>query len=205
MEGFMQQQHRPSGAVTAGYVITTALLVLVVAFGVLKLVSAGLVLARDDALETEAFLSPDAVSLPDGMSFRGWPQVTLELDAPTTTQVVLDLAPGVGPFLLIVTALWLLRGLAGSVRAGNAFGTENVQRLRRLGFLLVLGAPAVEYVNSILRTQLYDRLPPGRFGEIGTGGLNIASGPLLAGLGAFILAEVFAHGVRLREDVEATV
>lgn len=198
-------QHRPSGAATAGYVITTALLVLVVAFGVFKLVSAVLVIARDDALETDAFLSPDAVSLPEGVSFREWPQVTLELDAPTTTQVLLDLATGVGPFLLFVAAFWLLRGLAASVRAGNAFGTENVKRLRRLGTLLVLGAPVVEFVNSSLRSGLYDTLPAGRFGEIGSGGLNLSTGPLLAGLGAFILAEVFAHGVHLREDVEATV
>ena len=28
---------------------------------------------------------------------------------------------------------------------------------------------------------------------------------LLAGLGAFILAEVFAHGLRMREDLEGTV
>ena len=28
---------------------------------------------------------------------------------------------------------------------------------------------------------------------------------LLAGLGALILAEVFAYGLRLREDVEATI
>jgi hypothetical protein len=35
--------------------------------------------------------------------------------------------------------------------------------------------------------------------------LSIQAAPLVAGLGAFVLAEVFAHGVRLREDVEATI
>lgn len=198
-------QNRPSGAVTAGYVIATVLLALLLAVGAFKVVSTAFALTRDGALGTEAFLSPDDVSLRDGVSFSGWPKVTLRIDEPTTTQVLLDAASGLGLFLLIGAALWLLRGIAGSVREGNAFGFENVRRLRLLGFLLVVGAPAVSFVNMILRRELYDRLPAGRFGEIGAAGLTSPAGPLLAGLGAFILAEVFAHGVRLREDVEGTV
>ena len=42
---------------------------------------------------------------------------------------------------------------------------------------------------------------------LGAVGASIGIGPalLIAGLGALILAEVFAHGLRLREDVEGTV
>ena len=38
-----------------------------------------------------------------------------------------------------------------------------------------------------------------------TVGGDFAGWPLVCGLGVFVLAQVFAHGVRLREDVEATI
>ncbi len=90
---------------------------------------------------------------------------------------------GVGPFVLLAGALWLLRGLARSVREGDPFGPANVQRLRALGFLLVAGAPVVELVSWALRLSLANTLPPDAFGDVGFP----------------------AHGVRLREDVEGTV
>ena len=111
----------------------------------------------------------------------------------------------VGPFLLLAGALWLLRGLARSVREGDPFGHTNVQRLRTLGFLLVVCAPVVEVINYALRLSLANTLPPDAFGDVGFPGFTFPFALLLAGLGAFILAEVFAHGLRLREDVEGTV
>jgi hypothetical protein len=92
-----------------------------------------------------------------------------------------------------------------SVLDGDPFGARNVQRLRGIGFVLVLGAPVVVLVNSALRAALLDEVPPYPSINLGAEGLSIPLGALLAGLGAFILAEVFAYGRRLREDVEATI
>jgi hypothetical protein len=66
----------------------------------------------------------------------------------------------------------------------------------------VLGAPAAQIVNWALRLALGNTTP---LSDLSTAGLSIQAAPLVAGLGAFVLAEVFAHGVRLREDVEATI
>ena len=88
---------------------------------------------------------------------------------------------------------------------GDPFGARNVQRLRSLGLLLAAGAPLVALVNSALRNALFDELPPHPSLDLGSAGFSIPLGALLAGLGAFILAEVFAYGRRLREDVEATI
>jgi hypothetical protein len=107
--------------------------------------------------------------------------------------------------VLLAGALWLLRGLARSVREGDPFGPANVQRLRRLGLLLVVGAPAVAVVNWALRLSLANTLPANAFGNVGFPGFSFPFVLLLAGLGAFILAEVFAHGLWLREDVEGTI
>jgi hypothetical protein len=131
--------------------------------------------------------------------------VTVVVDDPNSTQMFLRSATDFGPLLLFVAGLWLLRGFARSVKEGDPFGAPNVQRLRRLGFILVLGAPLVELLNTSLRHALYDELPSFQPIDLGVAGFELPAGALLGGLGAFILAEVFAHGVRLREDVEGTV
>ena len=53
--------------------------------------------------------------------------------------------------------------------------------------------------------SLFNALPPYPTIDLGSEGLSIPGNALLAGLGVFILAEVFAYGSRLREDVEATI
>ena len=89
--------------------------------------------------------------------------------------------------------------------AGDPFGARNVQRLRNLGLLLAAGTPLVALVDTALRNALFDELPPYPSLDLGSAGFSLPLGEVLAGLGAFILAEVFAYGRRLREDVEATI
>jgi hypothetical protein len=56
-----------------------------------------------------------------------------------------------------------------------------------------------------LREALFNRLPPLPEWNLGNGPFGPPTGALVAGLLVFVLAAVFAHGVRLREDVEATI
>ena len=88
---------------------------------------------------------------------------------------------------------------------GDPFDAANVQRLRGIGSALVFGGVLVEILNSSIRAQLWQALPQDRFGNVATEGFGLPGNMLLAGLGAFILAEVFAHGLRMREDLEGTV
>jgi DUF2975 family protein len=202
-----------SRAVTIGYRLVTLFLVFAVAFSAVAIASLGVGLARDgdsllygDTLTVPLQLSPeDAGPLPSGVQFRGWPDVSAEVKDPTSKQMLLRSAMDFGPLVLFVAGLWLLQGFARSVKKGDPFGAANVQRLRRLGFLLVVGAPLVELLNWSLRQSLYDELPPNRFGNIGVAGFSLPAAALLGGLGAFILAEVFAYGLRLRDDVAGTV
>ena len=199
-------QPRPSGAATAGYVVVTLLLVLaLLAYPAFKLVEYGQMLFGSGSLDVAAQLDPDQVELVEGVRLQGWPDITLEIEDPTTEQILLSAGMNVGPWLLFVAGLWLLWGLARSVRRGDPFGPENVKRLRGLGFLLLVGAPIVEFFNHGFRVSLFDNLPQGRFGDFGVAGPELPLAAMLGGLGAFILAEIFAHGLRLREDVEATV
>jgi hypothetical protein len=203
----------PSRAVTIGYRLVTLFLVVAVVSAAAAIASLGVGLARDgdsllygNTLSVPLALSPEeAGSLPAGVEFRGWPDVTAKVKNPTSTQTLLRSAMDFGPLALFVAGLWLLRGFARSVQHGDPFGAANVKRLRRLGFLLVVGAPFVELLNWSLRQSLYNNLPPNRFGNIGVEGFSLPAGALVGGLGAFILAQVFAYGLRLREDVEGTV
>jgi DUF2975 family protein len=203
----------PSRAAKAGYNLVTLALAFVVAFTAFAFVSLAFGVARGgdsllwgSTLPVPADINPDSFRpLPDGIELSGWPHVSLEIKDPTTKQMALRSAMDLGPLLLFIAGLWLLRGLARSVTEADPFGAPNVQRLRRLGFLLVAGAPAVELLNTLLRESLYDNLPPHPSVDIGMAGYHLPGEAIVAGLGAFILAEVFAHGMRLREDVEGTV
>ncbi len=202
----------PSGAVRAGHRLVTVLLVVAVAFAAFAVVSVIVGVARDgdsllygQTLTVPLQVNPDDLGpLPESVRFRGWPDVTVEVKDPTSNEMLLRSAMDFGPLVLFIVGMWLLRGFLGAVKEGDPFGSANVQRLRRIGFLLVLGAPAVELLNYGLRSDLYNDLPPSQV-DIGVAGFSLPAGAMLGGLGAFILAEVFAYGLRLREDVEGTV
>lgn len=202
----------PSGPVRAGHALVTGLLLLGLGFGVLTLVSIGVGLARDgdsllygDTLSVPLRLSPVDLDLPAGLRVAGWPDVVVEVNDPTPQQMLLRSATDLGPLVLFVSGLWLLRGFMSSVRQGDPFGPRNVRRLRGLGFILLAGAPLVELLNYSLRSALFNVLPPFPSVDLGLAGYTLPAAALLGGLGAFILAEVFACGVRLREDVEGTI
>jgi hypothetical protein len=204
--------HAPSRPARAGYVLVSLMLVFVIAFGALALASIAVGIARDgnsilwgDTLAVPVELDPDSIGpLPAGLELAGWPAARIEIRDPTTEQMLLRSLVDLGPLVLFVAVLWSLRGLARSVTEGDPFNPRNVRRVRSIGFTLVVGAPLIEIIGAALRERLFTILPV-TGANIGSEGFNLPGVALLAGLGTFILAEVFAHGVRLREDIEGTV
>jgi hypothetical protein len=202
-----------SRPVRAGYRLVTGLLFLSIAYGVVAVTSIVVGLARDGRsilyggeLPVAAQISPDDIGpLPPGVRIVSWPEVTVEISDPTTKQMVLRSALDLGPLALLLGGLWIGRAFLRTVLAGDPFGAANVGRLRAIGFLLVIGAPLVALLNYALRSALFVAMPPFPSIDLGMEGLAIPGNALVAGLGAFILAEVFAYGSRLREDVEATI
>jgi Protein of unknown function (DUF2975) len=105
---------------------------------------------------------------------------------------------------VLLFGLWQLRRLVRTVKDGDAFTSANVWRLRLLGSLLVFGYPIYQYVTGGLNEWI-----------LSTGGPDVPGArveidpfslvALFGGLCLLVLAEVFANGIRLREDVEATV
>ncbi len=202
-----------SKPIRVGYGIVTALFVFGAIFAVVALASVVVGLARGgdsllygSSLAVPAQISPqDLGPLPPGLRLTNWPEVTVRIASPTSRQMLLRSAQDLLALALFLACLWIARAFLRSVLAGDPFGADNVKRLRAIGFLLVLGAPVVELINYALRQALFNLLPPFPSTDLAMEGFTIPGNALLGGLGAFILAEVFAYGLRLREDVEGTI
>jgi hypothetical protein len=198
--------------VKAGSALVTTLLVLGLVFAALMIVSMVVGVARHGAsllyghkLSVAAQISPEEIGpLPQGLRLATWPDVRLEID-PSTKQMLLRSAMDLLPLLLFLWGLGLMRAFLRAVLAGDPFGPDNVRRLRTIGFLLVVGGPVAELVDYAIRSALVDTLPPYPSIHLAFQGLSIPGNALLGGLGAFVLAEVFAYGLRLREDVAGTI
>lgn len=147
----------------------------------------------------------DIKQLPDGVVVTDNPSVSVDVRDPTTKQVVLATAIALARSFLVGLVLWFLRGLARSAKEGDPFAVENVLRLRGLGFTLAFGGPIVAGLESWAQDSLLASVPGYAAGHLTRPGFSIPWELILAGMGAFILAAVFAYGVRLREDFEATV
>ena len=143
-------------------------------------------------------------SLPPNVTPADDIPVTQTINNASPLQTLLRLASDLVPLLIYVPALWLLRSLVGSVRQGDPFSAANLRRLRAIGFLILLGWPIAAFCSNLLQQLLAQTLPAAHSlgGRLVPAHLDIT---VLAGLGVLVLAEVFAHGLRLREDVEGTI
>ena len=84
--------------------------------------------------------------------------------------------------------------IVDSVRGGEAFILPNAQRLSAIAWSVL----ALEVLRMIIMAIAAAVWEPGRLG-----GFSFA--PWLAVLMLFVLSGVFAHGARLRTDLEGTV
>ena len=183
--------------------LSTLLLVVTIAFGAFLVVGAIAGFGpngHDVAVHTQ--VEADRVTgLPRNTVSPDDIHVTVRLRDARTEQLrwaaLRDLTPGI----LMVIALLLLRGLLKSVREGDPFTGQNVRRLRALGLVVLIGAPLAIFASSLFSSEL---ARSAGFDSAGTQ-LTMPGGALLGGLAAFVLAAVFAAGVRLRDDVDGTV
>ncbi|CAA9366518.1 MAG: hypothetical protein AVDCRST_MAG36-3128 [uncultured Nocardioidaceae bacterium] len=166
----------------------------------LPVVADGLRALRGQPLEVRGSLPDDLAPTTDPV--LGPLTGTVVVQDPTATQYGWALMPSVLLLVLAVVAARLLLGVARSLRTGDPFSTQNASRLRVLGILLVLSGTSYPVFRSIGFEGVLDPLlsgPPRAWT------LDLSLLPLLSATLVFFLAEVFARGARLREDVEGLV
>jgi hypothetical protein len=150
------------------------------------------------------------VSLPEGFEIGGPLPVNVDLVDPSLTQRLIATVPVLVWWAPVLAGLWLLRKVARSAAEGDPFRAANVTRLRWLGALFLLGVPVATVLAGYFRDLLFSSevwtggpLPQG---GMTTGFDIVVSAPaIMAAVCLFALAEVFAYGARLREDVDATI
>jgi hypothetical protein len=194
----------PTRLATTGYLVVTALLVAMLVAGVVLTVTATVgALRGGQTITLDRSVEPEHVTwLPADVKPANDIPVTVTIRDARPGQLFLRLAIDLLSVLLILAALWQLWGLLRSARQGDPFTTANVWRLRQFGWLLLLGWPLVAYVTMALKEWLATTPPADQTGGVFAPPIGLA---LLFGLAMLVLAEVFAHGLRLREDVEGTI
>jgi hypothetical protein len=201
----------PSRAARVAYLVITVLMWITVVVGAAAGAHRLFGLFQDAGVLSVPTSTPvEDVPLPDRFEIAGPLPVTADLVHPSFLQRVIATVPVLVWWVLALAVLWLLRGLARSASEGDPFRERNVRRLRWLGALFLLGFPLAVTVGGYFNGLLFDPdvwtggpLPPG---GIDTSFPVVVSAPaILAAVSMFALAEVFAYGARLREDVDATI
>ncbi len=129
----------------------------------------------------------------------GWPERALGFDIVSKyPQVPLGLRAivvlGVIGAVLVHTILRRLLAIVDTVRNGDPFIVDNARRLEKIAWSVL----ALEVLRLIVMAIAAAVWEPGRLG-----GFTFA--PWLAVLMLFVLSGVFAHGARMRADLEGTV
>jgi hypothetical protein len=196
----MTSDTRPPGSARLGHgLLTTALVLAVVAPIAIVL----MLLAPGGGKTTITVNVPSSAvrALPDGAELASSVPVKVDLSDPSAKQVLGILLGGAIPYAVAIFVLNELRKIVGTVRRGDPFITENVRRLRWIGYALIIGGPLIQIVPQFFAQAVAE-----------SAGMNssfthydIPPTLTFVGIGVLVLAHVFAHGVRLREDVEGTV
>lgn len=193
----------------SAWLVAIVVLGLVVLPAVVWLVLAGVRVATGELeVAMESMISvEESVSLPAAWEVAGHLPVRVKIADPPLSQFLLVVGSHVADFGLVVTVLWLIQKIAGSIRQGDPFNPANVRRLRWVGTLLVIGYPLAVIIGGLFTNWFFsnEHSPPLPPDSLVIGFPIISVGALLGGLCTLVLAEVFRYGLRLREDVEGTV
>ena len=197
-------EHRPSRPASVASNLATVLLVLTGIFAVYLIGTAvvGAIAGGHEVVAHQEVAADRLGSLPSSVVVGREVPVTIRIRDADSLQLTLATARDLIVIALGVGILWLVRGLLLSVRLGDPFTAANVRRLRTIGLIVVVGFPVAGFLIQLLEGWLASSSP---VGELRSTFRLALSELLVAGLGIFVLSEVFAHGVRLREDVEGTV
>lgn len=200
----MNQQMKSRKA-SALYTILTAILIFGMVLGIAGLVAKySSAVSDEERLQVAAKIRPEELKnleLPSGLEAAQPIPVIVNVQDPAASQLALSIILDLIPLVIGIAVLLILRAIVGSIKDGDPFGRANVGRLRKLGIILV-AFPVVAIVMSVLLGGILDSTPNG---GLLNNSFSLDFAPVAAGLGVLVLAEVFAHGVRMREDIEGTV
>jgi hypothetical protein len=166
------------------------------------LVAAGILAPHREFLIDALFRAPRAARHTFPLDVLPGPvSVEVLIHHASTGQRFLEAVAKLSGSVSVLPLLWFVRRILGSVRSEDPFNRSNVQSIRAISAILLLGLPLADAMST-LATRVLVHGVHGATARFDVGG-DIEN--VLIGLIVFVLAEVFAYGIRLREDVEGTV
>ncbi|WP_326558719.1 DUF2975 domain-containing protein [Micromonospora sp. NBC_01796] len=184
-------------------VVVVALVVLagIIAFNVVTLADGGPVTARVPA-DAVAGVADATAGLRAGVVVDG--DVEVRVADPTPGQLVayhLTVLPMLAVAAAVLVLLWTVLRRA---RRGDPFATGTVRRLRRIGWVALVGGVLAQLVQLIASLELTARVTAD--GEqSATLDLTRTGLLLLLGFGFFAIAEIVKRGLTMRTELETVI
>lgn len=195
---------KPSGLAGVAYVLVLIAFVISLSAAVTTIVVTVVIpsVVDDGEIRIQTDVPASAIGdLPPNARPADRVPVSVAIDDPSLGESMAAVGTGIMQLAVAIVVSFFLLRIVDSVRKGDPFISENVRRLRGIALALLIGWPIGQLLSQVLGAGLAERA------GVPDDGLFLAlGGPVpIAGVGVLVLAEVFRHGVRLREDVEATI
>jgi hypothetical protein len=214
---------RGGGWITAGRRLTEVALVLmavVVVVGGISVIRGWDEPVRIAAVLLDEAVPPVAAALPDGVELLGETStrvagedtavlvrsarvpVRVVLAEPSPAQRLLALLPAALAIGAIAVGLLILRRLLLRAGDGDPFTAAGVRDLRLLGAVILAGTVAVQFIGFVVSTAL---VSDSAATDVATAEATFSFAWILAGVLVLALAEIWAAGMRMRDDLAGVV
>ena len=188
--------------------LLTKLMIAAVAVGV-PLASVGTPLARwatGQALHWQvpgpgATRVPADLALRAGADARGTDTLLLRINGAGTGTWLATLLPALALSVTVVLGAWLLLRLVQRIEHGQPFVAASAQALRLLSMVVLVGSLAVAFCTGVADSVVTERA----LRDVVSFGFTVPFVSVIAAFLVLALAEAFAQGVRLQDDVEGLV
>jgi hypothetical protein len=128
---------------------------------------------------------------------------TLEFEAPSRRAIVAPMLTLVAMLLFAGWAIQQLRELFRALRNRQVFAPENVRRVQRVGWAVILAEPVRALITYSAQNFARSHFVADGIRFVTDISLNL--GTIFGGLAILVIAEVFRAGTRLDEDQSLTI
>lgn len=163
-----------------------------------------------NVLFVDVYLKPDTAQMPTDSLYnkksQSWMPAQIQSAAVKVAgkeMSIPTLLKGIAKVLLIIAVMFLFLRLIVGVGVSKVFEWSNVKilRLMGLGLVLVFGIDFMDYYYNV--NQLRDMIEIPGYRVIGDNIFGFMN--LVLGLSSFLIAEVFAIGLKMREEQDLTI
>lgn len=122
------------------------------------------------------------------------------VEAATTTDRLMVLAPSVAAVVLLGVGAWLVLRVLHGIAGRNPFARSQVRRLRTVAMMMLILPAVLNFATFVATTTVLDR-----HGLDVEAMISVPITWLLAGLATAAVAQAFADGASLRDDVDGLI